>query len=712
MKRIMLLIILFYISQCFNSGIVYGQYWEHINPYPTFRYLSGVDFVNIDTGYICGYGGEVYKTINGGNSWAKLDIDYCQSFLSIKFIDQNTGILTSNGGLILRTEDSGESWVLKPVSIPTGLTEVFFVDNLYGWIVGDYYTVLRTEDSGENWERLHHSIMSDIHFSNCEFINQDTGYLCGSSNYNEGRLFRTIDGGENLIQINIPEEIEFIKGMDVIDDQEVWLGAGNQVNPDVALKIYHTMDGGITWDTITLDYFKPGVTSIKFFNDQQGRVLCMDYMYQTNDGGGTWAKTHINERGFFDICWLDDQNFITVGLDGYIFKTENSGNSWTELSSGNRSSLRDISFYNLTEGFIVGYYTLLKTTDLGETWMEIELDPELTGNYSAIEFSDEYNGWIAAWGFLLKTDDAGNVWEKVIPDSQSHYFSDISLFRNSVWVGGDSAKLLRSIDDGNTWIDISIEDEFFSVQQIEVIDTLTAYVSLNYHYYPQYGKLFKTVDGGYNWTQVEYYNEYPNEIYSIDFVNSDTGYISVKDQGLMKTTDGGENWTLIGLIENNNITYIKFFSDDLGIICSYNLLVGVTYNGGQNWETNLIPECHLSTIFVTNFTDIHHGFIVGNNGLIRKFTGNYTNIKEGLTFNSKPCNHILFPNPAKQVIYINPPPIDKTIVLFDKSGQELQRHKYSSGGPLDISKLPEGMYFISVNSSTEKPCILKFIIIE
>lgn len=58
----------------------------------------------------------------------------------------------------------------------------------------------------------------------------------------------------------------------------------------------------------------------------------------------------------------------------------------------------------------------------------------------------------------------------------------------------------------------------------------------------QSGYIFKTTDGGNNWSKFQIPD--PVNIYSLHFINADTGYAGGDFLQLYKTTDGGQTWQL------------------------------------------------------------------------------------------------------------------------------------------------------------------------
>ena len=103
------------------------------------------------------------------------------------------------------------------------------------------------------------------------------------------------------------------------------------------------------------------------------------------------------------------------------------------------------------------------------------------------------------------------------------------------------------------------------------------------------GVLYKTVNGGYNWSFDTL--AAGGSIGPIFFVTDQVGYIKAASPTyfygeILKTTDGGVNWTnpapdfTAGASEA-----IYFFNPDIGMIGGASA-VSTTFDGGVNWSTN------------------------------------------------------------------------------------------------------------------------------
>jgi photosystem II stability/assembly factor-like uncharacterized protein len=177
-----------------------------------------------------------------------------------------------------------------------------------------------------------------------------------------------------------------------IDSQEGWLPVNcNGVAPGALL--YHTRDGGSTWEKVDLPaptglptlFENPaaacGVDDVTFFTPDYGKLsmTCANYdneplsylyyLYTTRDGGATWAST-IYPGGH--LTFLDDQVGWAQNED--IYQTKNGGASWTKIA--NVSWQANFDFITETLGWAVAQSdnetALVKSEDGGVYWTMIE----------------------------------------------------------------------------------------------------------------------------------------------------------------------------------------------------------------------------------------------------------------------------------------------------------------------------------------------------
>jgi len=165
-----------------------------------------------------------------------------------------------------------------------------------------------------------------------------------------------------------------------------------------------------------------------FINANDGWVFRTEnyQLLRTRDGGKTWTELY-PMTGMRHI-------FMTDTLVGYmivqentlkLFKTNDGGNNWQLLnlqfdyeSALLYNPIKPILFINKNVGFVANVNTYMKTTDGGETWIEMDLPYNSDDGYKLVNnitFINDSVGWIAAntagrWGRLFYTTNQGEIW--------------------------------------------------------------------------------------------------------------------------------------------------------------------------------------------------------------------------------------------------------------------------------------------------------------
>ncbi|HMQ69351.1 MAG TPA: YCF48-related protein [Ignavibacteria bacterium] len=196
-----------------------------------------IDFLNDNTGYICGEGGSIIKTTNGGENWTSIPSITIQAANAIQAVDNNVVLAGCNNGVYLRSTNSGLNFTLVNAGI--SFQDFSFIDSNTGWSVAGG-RILKTKDKGSTWE------LQFTHTSNLlriDMVDGNNGFACGWA----GSLFKTTNGGVNWNQI--PSQIpNNLTGLDFADANTGFVVSGGGFGiPGSAMR---TTNGGATWQII------------------------------------------------------------------------------------------------------------------------------------------------------------------------------------------------------------------------------------------------------------------------------------------------------------------------------------------------------------------------------------------------------------------------------------------------------------------------------
>jgi photosystem II stability/assembly factor-like uncharacterized protein len=291
---------------------------------------------------------------------------------------------------------------------------------------------------------------------------------------------------------------------------------------------------------------------VEFLNRYTGWIVGDGgVILKTTNGGNNWNSIPNPAIGkpLTTVNIIDSNIVYVVGWFETIIKSTNGGLSWIELQNspwGQGGSYDGSFFYDEKTGWIVGINgTVLKTTDGGYNYIEQFI---VGGDSYAIYFKNALTGITTAEvTATFKTTDGGNNWNHIqLPfNGYGSVFDKISVVNNQkVWVCGRGTHIVFfSNNFGDTWDTISTVPGLMPTAwyyTINFADSLIGWVA------GEYNRLFKTTNGGYNWTQENTGagTWFWRDIYSYN----DSVVWGVGGGGrIMHTTNGGQT-----LVSNHN----------------------------------------------------------------------------------------------------------------------------------------------------------------
>jgi photosystem II stability/assembly factor-like uncharacterized protein len=122
-----------------------------------------------------------------------------------------------------------------------------------------------------------------------------------------------------------------------------------------------------------------------------------------------------------------------------------------------------------------------------------------------------------------------------------------------------------------------------------------------------------------------------NDLYSVFFTDSNTGWTVGGNGIILRTTDGGNNWTSQNSGTTNSLYSVYFVDSDNGWVVGGVGKILNTTNGGDNWISQ--SSGTTSDLHSVYFTDLNTGWVVGGNGTILKTTdgNNWISQYSGIT---------------------------------------------------------------------------------
>ena len=337
---------------------------------------------------------------------------------------------------------------------------------------------------------------------------------------------------------------------------------------------------------------------IDFVSDEKGFIITEYELIQTNDGGNTWEfKQDVNR--VYDMDFYNTLGFI-VGLHGLVLKSTDGGDSWEEINFSFDQRLDQVQIINTDTIYIAGQYNLIKSTNGGVNWASLNFPNE---SVNSIFFVDGLTGHAACDdGLIFKTIDGGESWYATENNSSNLDFEQLYFYNKDMgFVGFAYSSLYKTMDGGESWSKSSgLGDPFLSMY---FVNENVGYAGL------EDGALYKTNDGGDSWTWASFLHARftSSNVNSLYFFNEDSGFAIGQRGRIVKTSDGGTSWSDYALTYEN-IKEIDFPVSETGYVLSWNEIYKTT-NSGLSWE-NLNAPLEDERINDIDFVDDNVGFAI------------------------------------------------------------------------------------------------------
>jgi len=308
------------------------------------------------------------------------------------------------------------------------------------------------------------------------------------------------------------------------------------------------------------------------------------------------VKIHSNfVVNFHGVFFSDSINGFAVGGNdeggtGIIILTTDGGETWQQQKIGNARALWGVCFKDANNGTAVGDAQILHTVDGGETW---DKKTKLTyARLYGVTYADSVTVIaVGSSGVILRSTDGGDTWTT----QKKASFSGFDLYGVSFTDAktgtavGKAGKILRTTDGGETWKETPklVNGELRSVcfTEANTGTVVGGNMSMNLRFLAGKGEMhkndgfiFRTTDGGANWTKqlgkVPYLQE-------VAFVNANTGVAVGIDGTILRTSNGGEIWTKQKSGKDKDLYGVTLASENKGWVVGGELIILHTATGGE-----------------------------------------------------------------------------------------------------------------------------------
>ena len=649
------------------------------------------------------------------------------------WISANRIIAVGDEGTIIISSDSGSTWTSTQLPTKTNFNAVCETNNQTLFVAGGESTfagqIYRSTNGGVNWQLIYEDNASSISFNDICFVNDTIGYAACIL----GKVFKTIDGGNNWTAISIGNPIN-LKAMHFINADTGYVGG-------LTVGLYKTANGGLTWSQ-AFGYPDNNCSSMYFINDTLGYAGAYSgKIYKTINGGQNWTLNfnQANNEFIRKISFNSAGKGFAVS-NGYYYKMSN-GVNWSAtfygvmnknccvvtpgnalLMGGNYGGLLKANSY-------IGTFTLLNNSSLYD--------------YYKIRFFDSQHGFVCGYGgAIAHTANGGLNWVK---DSVSTFNSlnDIAAISSLKAVAvGENGEVHTTTNGGLTYTKQNLTTTS-TLNVVKFVDNFIGYTAGNA------GVIYKTTNGSQTWTaqnsgtvndivDMSFFNQsngycltyggdflktsnggnlwastYINVGYfpfrKIWFTSVDTGYVFDSQYNVIKTTNGGVTWSIVSNVCIENAKDVQFLNGQIGFVVGASVNascdVGITVDGGLTWLTKNLPFAY--DIFSIAAFDTANYYLCSYGKIIMK-VGQPIITQVPVAESKISFDFSVFPNPANEELNIylnNDVETSSSIQLFEITGRvckQLSLINNESKYVISLDDIASGIYFIKVNGISKK----------
>ncbi len=311
-------------------------------------------------------------------------------------------------------------------------------------------------------------------------------------------------------------------------------------------------------------------------------ILCIIFIYPTLriycQQGWILQNTNTN-KNINQLFFVNLNTGFAVGNESLLLKTVNSGQYWTQINNQIPGNLRVIKFFDINNGVIFSDSFIYRTTNSGNSWSLVMSNVHMV-DCSLVDENTLYASLSSPGGSCIThTTDKGSGWSLIYP--LGPIALKISFINPSTGFGicflnnppNERYDLYKTNDElhWNFINSFSSQSGYGFSGSLYFVSADTGFYSLKNetgnHFY-------RYINGVYNQSNIDHFQN------GIFFINGKTGW-AVCDSGIVcKTTNGGINWSSGFTPANVTLNSIQFLNNLTGWACGANGVIMKTTDGG------------------------------------------------------------------------------------------------------------------------------------
>lgn len=260
-------------------------------------------------------------------------------------------------------------------------------------------------------------------------------------------------------QQNTPDNTTWYYDLEAVSQSVVYCAGG---------QVLKTVNGGTTWNPLTIAGYNSNVWGISFYNSSTGWGCGFTgKIFKTINGGSDWTTKTVGTEAFKDILFVNQTTGLVCGDIGRLYKSTNGGDNWVAKNPGTSLMLRTITNYNSSKYLIGGGEgsegIIIRSTNEGDSWETMQT---FERSILKIQFVNSTTGFAASDERIYKSTNGGANWVDVnLPGSG--YFVSFHMASANVGYASNWDVTYKTLDGGMTWYEQNTVLPNTSIKDIE-----------------------------------------------------------------------------------------------------------------------------------------------------------------------------------------------------------------------------------------------------
>ena len=639
------------------AGAAVGGLWRPMGPY-------GGEVLNLAMApedpdvLFAGCNQGLFKSVNGVASWENVGKDYnLYTVWSVSAARAGRDlVIATSGWSVYLSLDGGASWqkIVGEPAFTGAYTNSVAIDPRNPEVVWACMEtgVCCSNSSGNQWVLRNDGLPANFDAAFVRFDLSDPSgrrlYLCGSQ---EG-VYRW----DSLAYKWEPVTSGF-EAYDLAPDPE---------DPDALYVctnggVSKTIDGGASWAPKNVGLSELRVDRLAISSLDPDVLYCAsnEKLYVSEDGAESWQRrdegADVGSHASSLIASPLSADAAYVGTRFGVYQTVDRGVSWCPANRGIASAtVTDMAFDSTRVGTIfvaTGGMGFFRTTDNGQSWdlLSVEGNPTKCAKMEAVTLD---------------------------PQEPS------TVYAGAYWMY--KGRLIKSVDAGDTWVELSNVDGEISALAIDPSDPQTMYAGIST------GDVFKSQDGGCGWTLGMSGVQPGLRVGVLAIDPKDPSVLWLGLWGLLggghayRSHDGANSWQQVIDRETYDIAISPVEPDTAYIGGGQGLVIARSDgNGGYTFQEDQpgLLDQWVNSIDISpgNPEVVYLG--TGANGLTSLFAGVYKTSNGGQSWTQLPCEGMV----GKRCGYVAADPYIPTEVWAGFNGNALLKYTEEAGPPIQMS---------------------------